>query len=72
MKDKIIFFLVGLLTGAVISTGSIFIYTLATKDDGSSSQQSSMEMRGNRPSDMGGDRMNGGTPPDMPESEQEQ
>lgn len=29
MKEKIIIFLVGLLLGAVISTGSIYVYTKA-------------------------------------------
>ena len=29
MKEKIIIFLVGLLIGAIISTGSIYFYTLA-------------------------------------------
>lgn len=29
MKEKIIIFLVGLLLGAIISTGSIYIYTVA-------------------------------------------
>lgn len=28
MKEKIIIFLIGLLLGAIISTGSIYIYTL--------------------------------------------
>lgn len=66
MKDKIIYFVIGLLAGAIISTGSIYVYTLAAKaDDQASAQQSGMQMRGGGPSDMG-DRMNGGTPPDMP------
>lgn len=29
MKEKVIIFLVGLLLGAIISTGSIYIYTVA-------------------------------------------
>ena len=29
MKDKIIIFIIGLLVGAIISTGSIYFYTLA-------------------------------------------
>ena len=69
MKDKIIYFVIGLLAGSIISTGSIYIYTLAANDNGDSSQQSGMQMPGERPSDMGGGRMNGGTPPDMPNSE---
>ena len=69
MKDKIIYFVIGLLAGSIISTGSIYIYTLAANNDGNSNQQSEMQMPGERPSDMGGGRMNGGTPPDMPNSE---
>lgn len=31
MKEKVIIFLVGLLLGAIISTGSIYVYTLTNK-----------------------------------------
>ena len=65
MKDKIIYFVIGLLAGAIISTGSIYIYTLAAKTDDANNQQN-MQMQGNPPSDMGGGPMNGGTPPEMP------
>ena len=65
MKEKIIYFLIGLLAGAVISTGSIFIYTLAAKDGDNNGQQS-MQMPGGQPGEGGPMNNNGGTPPEMP------
>ena len=49
MKDKIILFVIGILIGAVISTGAIYIYSITTKSNECSSQNS----------------MNGGNPPQM-------
>ncbi len=54
MKEKIIIFIVGLLLGAIISTASIYFYTVA---NGSNNNQGP------------GIRMNGGTPPSMPNGE---
>ena len=50
MKDKMIIFCIGLLVGAVISTGSFFIYTTTLKN---------CNCRNNRI------QMNGGNPPSM-------
>ena len=50
MKDKIIFFIIGILTGAVISTGAFYVYT--TTNDKSNSNENT--------------QMNGGQPPEMP------
>ena len=33
MKEKIIIFIIGLLTGAIISTASIYFYTLANNQN---------------------------------------
>jgi len=33
MKDKIIIFLIGLLLGSIISTGSIYVYTIANNNN---------------------------------------
>lgn len=33
MKEKIVIFLVGLLLGAIISTGSIYAYIVASKNN---------------------------------------
>lgn len=64
MKDKLIFFIAGLLLGAIISTGSIYFYTLAESNSNTNTQQ----MQGAAPNSNGGgmNQMGGGTPPDMP------
>ena len=51
MKDKIILFVIGVLVGAVISTGAFYIYTTTTKSCDCSSSNT---------------QMNGGQPPEMP------
>ena len=51
MKDKIILFVIGVLVGAVLSTGAFYIYTTA-----SSSKSSNQEIQ-----------MNGGQPPEKPD-----
>lgn len=54
MKEKIVLFLVGLLLGAIISTGSIYAYTVASKnnkDDGFRNDIKEIDRQ---------------TPPDMP------
>ena len=33
MKDKIVIFIIGLLLGAIIATGSIYFYTLANNSN---------------------------------------
>ena len=53
MKDKIFIFIIGLLLGAIISTASIYIYTLANNNSNSNERRNEMQM-------------NGGTPPEMP------
>ena len=54
MKEKVIIFIAGLLLGAIISTGSIYFYTVANSSN--NNQGSRIEM-------------NGGTPPSMPNGE---
>ncbi len=53
MKDKIMIFIIGVLVGAVISTGAFYIYTAA-----SNSKSSNQETQ-----------MNGGQPPEKPDGE---
>ena len=53
MKDKIMIFIIGVLVGAVISTGAFYIYTTA-----SNSKSSNQEIQ-----------MNGGQPPEKPAGE---
>ena len=54
MKEKIIIFIVGLLLGSIISTGSIYFYTVA---NGSNNNQEPQF------------RMNDGTPPSIKNGE---
>ena len=64
MKDKIIIFIVGLLFGAVISTGSIYFYTLANTNSNNNTNNQ-MQMGGTPPTKQQG--QNGqGQPPEMP------
>ena len=55
MKDKIIMFIIGLLVGAVISTGAFYIYTNTAGKCDCSSQNT---------------QMNGVQPPEMPSGQQ--
>lgn len=65
MKDKIIIFIVGLLLGAVISTGSIYFYTLSNNNSNSNNNQ--MQMGGTPPTEQNGVGTQGqGQPPEMP------
>ena len=50
MKDKILIFIIGLLVGAIISTGAFYIYSKSNACDCSNTNT----------------QMNGGTPPEMP------
>ena len=54
MKEKIIIFISGLLLGVIISTGSIYVYTLASNSNNNNTQ---------------GMEMNGGVPPSMQNGE---
>lgn len=54
MKEKVIIFLIGLLLGAFISTGSIYIYTIANN-----SNKNEINEKGSFMND-------GDTPPEMP------
>ena len=57
MKDKIILFVIGVLVGAVISTGAFYIYTTTTKSCDCSSSNT---------------QMNGGQPPEKPDGDNSQ
>lgn len=63
MKDKFLLFVIGVLVGAIISTGAFFVYTkMATTCNTNSNNQIGMP-GGNPPSMPNGE--NGG-PPEMP------
>lgn len=51
MRDKVIMFIIGVLVGAVISTGAFFIYTKVSTCNTNNNQNTQMP---------------GGTPPSMP------
>ena len=64
MKDQIMLFIIGVLVGAVISTGSFFVYTTATNSNDCSNNT---QMNGNQPPEMpSGQNNNGNQPPEKP------
>jgi len=62
MKKEAIIFLIGLLVGAIISTGSILLYSTFTN---SNNATPAMDQA---PNGQGGGMQNGTTPPDKPTS----
>ena len=62
MKEKIIIFIGGLLLGAIISTGSIYFYTVANKENNSNER---IEQRDGNPPNM-----NNGNRPELPSEKQ--
>lgn len=67
MKNKIIIFLVGLLLGAIISTGSIYVYTVASSKSNNANMQM-FEMNGTRGGMMDMDGAEGTDVPEKPDS----
>ena len=68
MKDKIIIFIIGLLVGAVISTGAFYIYTTTAGKCDSSNQNT--QMNGGQPPEMpSGQNGQNGQPPQIPDGE---
>ena len=66
MKDKILLFVIGVLVGAVISTGAFFVYTKATTTCNTNSN-SQMQMPGGNPPSMPNGQ--NGQPPEKPDGE---
>ena len=67
MKDKLIIFVTGLLLGAIISTASIYFYTLANDSNNSSKNNNEMQMNGGNHREMpNGNFDRNETPPQMP------
>ena len=62
MKDKILLFIIGVLVGAVISTGAFFVYTKATTCNTNNNQ---IDMPGGNPPSMPNGQ--NGQPPERPE-----
>ena len=66
MKDKILLFVIGVLVGAIISTGAFFVYTkMSTTCNTSSNSQIEMP-GGNPPSMQDGESGQMGEPPAKP------
>ena len=63
MKDKILLFVIGVLVGAVISTGAFFVYTKAATTCNTNSNNQIRMPGGNPPSMQNGQN---GQPPKMP------
>ena len=65
MKDKILLFIIGVLVGAVISTGAFYVYT--TTNNSNSNNNSQMQMPGGNPPSMpNGQSGENRQPPEMP------
>ena len=62
MKEKIIIFITGLLIGAVISTASIYVYTLANNSNNNPTLNKEFNMPNDRQENM--------TPPNRPDNNQ--
>ena len=67
MKDKIMLFIIGVLTGALISTGIFYVYTTTNNSNENNNKQ---QMPGGNPPGLS-DGQNGGMeePPEMPSGE---
>ena len=66
MKDKILLFVIGVLVGAVISTGAFFVYTKATTTCNTNSNNQIGMPGGNPPSMQNGQSGQNDGPPEMP------
>lgn len=66
MKDKITIFIIGLLLGSVISTASIYFYTLANNNSNNENNSEMQGPRGNHPEMQNGQFGENGNPPEIP------
>ena len=64
MKNNVILFIIGVLVGAIISTGAFYIYTATTNN---SNNNQNTQMPGDNPPSMpNGQNNENGQPPEMP------
>ena len=71
MKDKIMMFIIGLLVGAVISTGAFYVYTTTNSSCNCNNQNS--QMNGGQPPEMpSGQQGENGQPPEKPSNDNQQ
>ena len=67
MKDKILLFVIGVLVGAIISTGAFFVYTKTATTCNSNNNNNRIGMPGeNPPSMQNGQSERSGEPPEKP------
>lgn len=62
MKEKVLIFIIGLLAGAVLSTGAFYIYNSTSN---SCSNEPNMQMNGGQPPEL----PDGQEPPEKPDGE---
>lgn len=71
MKDKIILFVIGVLVGAVISTGAFYVYTTTNSSCNCNNQNT--QMNGGQPPEMpSGQQGENGQPPEKPSNDNQQ
>ena len=68
MKDKIILFIIGLLCGAIISTGAFYVYTTTNSSSNNNSEMMQIP-EGNPPEMPNGQSSGNGGPPEMPNTQ---
>ena len=71
MKDNILLFVIGVLLGAVISTGAFYMYTVASNTSKCDNQTMQLD-RGERPEMPNGGNNQNGQPPELPNGAQPQ
>lgn len=64
MKNKALIFIIGLLVGAILTTGGFFIY----ENSKSAEKQNITNSRDERPQMPDGEDFKGGTPPEKPDN----
>ena len=67
MKEKIMIFIIGLLSGAIISTGAFYLYTSTTNNCDCSNQ--STKINSGQPPEMPNGEKPDGEPPEKPNGE---
>ena len=70
MKDRILLFIIGVLIGAIIATGAFYVYTTTNN---TCSNTNNTQMNGGTPPEMpNGQNNENGTPPEKPSEENTQ
>ena len=67
MKDRIVIFIIGLLLGAIVATGSIYFYTVANSSCNNNNQIGMQQPNGQPPEMPNGENGQQGQPGQPPE-----